>query len=74
MGIGTDRKKLADIQAEMSKVPDYFLTHPNFGGCSFGAPELQAFEALVVPRNKPEHEFTDPGLELAGDSSPSARL
>lgn len=72
MGIGTDRKKLADIQAEMSKVPD--LPIRTSAAAPFGAPELQAFEALVVPRNKPEHEFTDPGLELAGDSSPSARL
>ncbi len=62
-GIETDRKTLAEIQAAMSKVPDYFLSDPNFGGCSFGVHELQAFEAVVVRRNKPEYEFIDPELE-----------
>jgi hypothetical protein len=62
-GIETDRKTLAEIQTAMSKVADYFLRHPNFGACSFGVHELEAFEAAVVHQNKPEHEFIDPELE-----------
>jgi DNA mismatch repair ATPase MutS len=58
-GIEADRRTLAEIQAAMRKVPDYFLSHPNFGGCSFSLHEIEAFRAVVERRNKPEHEFID---------------
>ena len=63
MGMGADRKTLAEIQALMARVPDYFLSHPNFGGSSFSTHEIEAFRAVVEKRNRPEHEFIDPELE-----------
>lgn len=62
-GTEADRKTLAEIQALMAQVPDYFLSQPNFGGCSFSAHEIEAFRAVVEKRNKPEHEFIDTELE-----------
>lgn len=62
-GIEADRRTLAEIQAAMQKVPNYFLSQPNFGGCSFSVREIEAFRAVVERRNKPEHEFIDPELE-----------
>jgi hypothetical protein len=62
-GIEADKRTLAEIQAAMRKVPDYFLSHPNFGGCSFSLHEIEALRDVVERRNKPEHEFIDPELE-----------
>ena len=62
-GIEADRKTLAEMQALMAKVPDYFLKWPNFGGCSFSMHEIEAFRAVVENRNKPEYEFIDQELE-----------
>jgi hypothetical protein len=62
-GIEADRRTLVEIQALMAKVPDYFLSHPNFGGCSFSMHQIEAFRAAVENRNKPEYELIDPELE-----------
>jgi hypothetical protein len=63
VGIEADRKTLAEIQVLMADMPDYFLSHPNFGDCSFSAHEIETFRAVVEKRNKPEHEFIDLELE-----------
>jgi hypothetical protein len=62
-GMEADRKTLAEIQALMARVPDYFLSYPNFAGCKFSTDEIEAFRAVVERRNKPEHEFIAPQLE-----------
>jgi hypothetical protein len=62
-GTEADQKTLAEIQALMAQVPDYFLSQPDFGGCSFSAHEIEAFRAMVERRNKAEHEFIDTELE-----------
>jgi hypothetical protein len=62
-GLEADRTTLSDIQALMAVVPDYFLRHPNFGGCSFSMSDIEKFGAAVKNRNEPEYEFIDPDLE-----------